>query len=71
MKIFWFLKTIIFVKPYHDYFSKKNHIMIIFPQKNHIMIILLKKKHHMFFLIALTKTISCFFFPNVKIMIWF
>ena len=75
------------LKPYHEnilvfknhnfcetiswLFLKKNHIMIIFPKKNHIMIILLKEKHHMFFLIALTKTISCFFFPNVKTMIWF
>ena len=35
-------------KSHHDYFSPKNHIMIIFPKKNHIMIIFPKKSHHDF-----------------------
>ena len=59
MKIFWFLKTIIFVKSYHDYF-KKNHIMIIFQKKSHHDYFAEEKTSYVF-LIALTKTISCFF----------
>ena len=50
MKIFWFLKTIIFVKSYHDYFS---------PKKSHHDYFTEEKTSYVFF-IALTKTISCF-----------